>query len=101
MTTTVLSRLSGVQAASSGAVPDTAAGSSTVRVTTNSFSSRFSALNFRPLPVARRFRFCTAVSLSTWTSTVPASVMPDRAWMVFVTGMGQASPTALTKILLM
>ena len=61
----------------------------------------FSALNFRPLPVARRFRFCTAVSLSTWTSTVPASVMPDRAWMVFVTGMGQASPTALTKILLM
>ena len=69
-------------------------------VTRYSFSPSFSVLDVQPLLAASLPRFCTAVSLSTSVSTVPAPPSSCIAFCVFTTGMGQASPMALTLIVI-
>ena len=63
------------------------------------FSASCSVSMAQPLLWARRVRFSTAMRLSTRVSTEPAPVRLFRAWRVLTTGMGQASPTALTWIM--
>ena len=71
---------------------------SRVMVTTNSISPVFTLATFTPLLFASRFRFCTATSLSTCTSRMPASCISLSAFVAFITGIGHGSPIAFTVI---
>ena len=73
--------------------------SAAVMVTRYSASEIVSTSMLQPLLSASRRRFCTAVSLSTSVSTLPAPPSDCSARSVFTTGSGQASPIALILII--